>query len=52
MAPERATAESVHAELRSLMSEHNVYRGRVLELRSRHFHMDEGAPLTVRSLRT
>jgi len=50
MAPERATAERVHAELRSLMGEHNVYRGRVLELRSRHFHDDEGAPLTVRSL--
>ena len=30
-----------------LMRERNVYRGRVLELRSRHFHDDEGAPLTV-----
>jgi ATP-dependent 26S proteasome regulatory subunit len=32
------------------MSERNVYRGRVLELRSRYFHEDEGAPLTVRTL--
>jgi ATP-dependent 26S proteasome regulatory subunit len=32
------------------MAERNVYRGRVLELRPRHFHMDEGAPLTVRTL--
>ena len=32
------------------MSERNVYRGRVLELRPRHFHDDEGAPLTVRTL--
>ena len=37
-------------ELWTLMRERNVYRGRVLELRSRHFHDDEGAPLTVRSL--
>ena len=36
--------------LRKLMRERNVYRGRVLELRSRHFHDDEGAPLTVRTL--
>jgi hypothetical protein len=34
------------------MAEHNVYRGRVLELRARHFHDDEGAPLTVRTLPT
>jgi len=50
MAPERERAETVLAELRRLMAEHNVYRGRVLELASRHFHEDEGAPLTVRSL--
>jgi hypothetical protein len=50
MAPERARAEQLHAELRSLMAERNVYRGRVLELRARHFHDDEGAPLTVRTL--
>ncbi|MDP8967308.1 MAG: ATP-binding protein [Actinomycetota bacterium] len=50
MARRRGRAEAVLAELRRLMSEHNVYRGRVLELRSRHFHDDEGAPLTVRSL--
>jgi cell division protease FtsH len=40
----------VLAELWALMSERNVYRGRVLELRARHFHEDEGAPLTVRAL--
>jgi ATP-dependent 26S proteasome regulatory subunit len=32
------------------MRARNVYRGRVLELGSRHFHDDEGAPLTVRTL--
>ena len=32
------------------MRERNVYRGRVLELSSRHFHDDEDAPLTVRTL--
>jgi hypothetical protein len=52
MAPERERAEDVVAELWRLMGEHNVYRGRVLELRERHFHDDEGAPLTVRSLPT
>ncbi len=50
MAHERERAEGILAELRRLMTEHNVYRGRVLELRARHFHEDEGAPLTVRSL--
>ncbi len=50
LAPERERAERVLAELWKLMSERNVYRGRVLELRSRHFHEDEGAPLTVRTL--
>ena len=50
MAPDRAAAERVVAALWALMRERNVYRGRVLELRSRHFHDDEGAPLTVRSL--
>ena len=50
MAPERGRAERALAELWALMRERNVYRGRVLELRSRHFHEDEGAPLTVRTL--
>jgi cell division protease FtsH len=50
MARRRDRAEDVLAELRRLMSERNVYRGRVLELRSRYFHDDEGAPLTVRTL--
>jgi hypothetical protein len=50
MAPERERAERVLAELWKLMSELNVYRGRVLELRSRYFHEDEGAPLAVRTL--
>jgi hypothetical protein len=50
MAPERERAERALAALWSLMHERNVYRGRVLELRSRHFHEDEGAPLTVRTL--
>lgn len=43
-------AETMLEELRRLMHEHNVYRGRVLELSSRHFHDDEAAPLTVRTL--
>jgi ATPase family associated with various cellular activities (AAA) len=50
MAPDRDRAQRVVVELRRLMSERNVYRGLVLELRARHFHEDEGAPLTVRSL--
>jgi ATP-dependent 26S proteasome regulatory subunit len=50
MAPARATAEAALAEVRTLMAERNVYRGRVLELRPRHFHGERGAPLTVRSL--
>jgi hypothetical protein len=50
MAPERERAEGVLAELWSLMRDRNVYRGRVLELRGRYFHEDEGAPLTVRTL--
>jgi hypothetical protein len=50
MAADRARAERVLAELWTLMRERNVYRGRVLELRSRHFHGEEGAPLTVRTL--
>ena len=50
IAPQRERGEQVLAELWRLMAEHNVYRGRVLELRSRHFHEDEGAPLTVRTL--
>ena len=32
MAREREHAQRAHAELRRLMSERNVYRGRVLEL--------------------
>jgi ATP-dependent 26S proteasome regulatory subunit len=51
MARDAAAAEAVIAELRTLMHERNVYRGRVLELAPRHFHDDEGAPLTVRTLR-
>jgi hypothetical protein len=43
-------AEGVLTELLRLMRERNVYRGRVLELASRHFHGDEHAPLTVRTL--
>jgi hypothetical protein len=50
MASGRERGERVLAELWTLMRERNVYRGRVLELRSRHFHDDEGAPLTVRTL--
>ena len=50
MAPAPERAEAVVAELWQLTAEHNVYRGRVLELRARHFHDDEGAPLTVRTL--
>jgi hypothetical protein len=50
MAPERERAADLLGALRALMSAHNVYRGRVLELRSRYFHGDENAPLTVRSL--
>ena len=50
MAADRERGERVLAELWKLMRERNVYRGRVLELGSRHFHDDEGAPLTVRTL--
>jgi hypothetical protein len=50
IAGDRERAERVLAELWKLMRERNVYRGRVLELGARHFHDDEGAPLTVRSL--
>src|SRR3954453_3021940 len=50
MASDRTRAERVLAEIWQLMRERNVYRGRVLELRSRHFHGDDGAPLTVRAL--
>jgi hypothetical protein len=50
MARDLEHAERAHAELRRLMSERNVYRGRVVELRPRHFHADEGAPLTIRTL--
>jgi hypothetical protein len=50
MACERETAEAVIVDLRRLMHERNVYRGRVLELAPRHFHGDERAPLTVRTL--
>ncbi len=49
-AGERDVAEGVLTELLRLMRERNVYRGRVLELRSRHFHGDEDAPMTVRTL--
>ena len=50
MAAERERGERVLADLSDLMRERNVYRGRVLELSSRHFHDDEHAPLTVRTL--
>ena len=50
MVADRERGERVIADLWKLMRELNVYRGRVLELRSRHFHDDEGAPLTVRTL--
>jgi hypothetical protein len=50
MAVERERGEAVVAELWALMREHNVYRGRILELGRRYFHEDEGAPLTVRTL--
>jgi hypothetical protein len=50
MATDRDRAQRVVVEVRRLMSVRNVYRARVLELRARHFHEDEGAPLTVRSL--
>jgi hypothetical protein len=50
MAPDREPAARAMGELWKLMSERNVYRGRILELRPRHFHEDEGAPLTVRTL--
>jgi hypothetical protein len=50
MVDDRERGERVLADLWKLMRELNVYRGRVLELRSRHFHDDEGAPLTVRTL--
>ncbi len=50
MARTETRAEATLDELRRRMHERNVYRGRVLELSARHFHQDEGAPLTVRSL--
>ncbi|CAN5189724.1 AAA family ATPase [soil metagenome] len=50
MVTNQARGDAVLAELWRLMNERNVYRGRVLELRARHFHTDEGAPLTVRTL--
>ena len=50
MASTRARAEQTVGELWALMRELNLYRGRTLELQSRHFHDDEGAPLTVRTL--
>ena len=50
MVADREHGEAVLSELSAVMRERNVYRGRVLELRARHFHDDEGAPLTVRAL--
>ena len=50
MATTRESAERVVTALSALMRDRNVYRGRVLELGMRHFHGDETAPLTVRSL--
>ena len=50
MVADRERGERVLGELWTLMRARNVYRGRVLELRGRYFHGDEGAPLTVRAL--
>ena len=50
MAPSASARSRRWPSCGRLMRERNVYRGRVLELRSRHFHEDEGAPLTVRTL--
>jgi len=50
MAADRDRGERMLSDLWKLMREHNVYRGRVLELAGRYFHGDEAAPLTVRSL--
>jgi len=50
MVADRERGERVLGELWTLMRTRNVYRGRVLELRGRYFHGDEGAPLTVRTL--
>lgn len=50
MASTREAAEHVVEAVTSLMRDRNVYRGRVLELGTRHFHGDESAPLTVHSL--
>lgn len=49
MAADRAHAETVVADLWRLMNAHNVYRGRVLELRERHF-TDRDAKVSVRTL--
>lgn len=49
MARSKARAAAVVAELWRIMSERNVYRGRVLELRQQRFN-DHDSPLTVRSL--
>jgi len=50
MARQEDRAEAMLEDLRRLMHERNVYRGRVLELSRRHFHDEEAAPLTVRTL--
>jgi hypothetical protein len=50
MARDRDHGERVIAEITRLMRKGNVYRGRILQLRGRHFHDDEGAPLSVRTL--
>ena len=50
MAADRDRGERMLSDLWKLMREHNVYRGRVLELAGRYFQGDEAAPLTVRSL--
>ena len=49
MAANRALAERVAGEVWRLMNLHNVYRGRVLELRERHF-TDRDAKVSVRTL--
>ncbi len=49
MAHDRGRAEAAVGELWRLMNERNVYRGRVFELRERHF-TDRDAKLSVRTL--
>jgi hypothetical protein len=50
LAPSATRPSWVMGELVRIMRERNVYRGRVLELRSRHLHGDEARRVTVRTL--